>query len=367
MSEKILLDAPNVGEMEKRCLGKAIDSGYLSTIGPFVKEFEGAFARYVRVKRAVSTQSGTAALHIALAELGIGKGDEVIAPSLTFIASINPIMYVGAKPVFVDVDPHTWNIDPDEIEKSITKRTRAIMPVHLYGNPCAMDRIMRIARSKGLRVIEDATESLGARFKGAHVGTFGDFGCFSFNGNKVTTTGGGGMVVGRDLNRLSHIRSLVNQARDESREYYFPEVGYNYRMTNIEAAIGLAQLRRLGDFVRRKRLFSRIYREELGGLEHISFQEPYDGAESSCWFTCISFSGRIDVAKLRSVLAREGVPSRRLFAPVTDFPPYKAYKRRLKKTELLYQKGLCLPCSTKNSEKDIYRVCAAIRKAVAGI
>ena len=198
MYKKIHLDTPNIGMPEKKYLNRAIDSGYVSTIGPFVPEFETRFAKYLGVKDAVSTQSGTAAIHMALHELGVGRGDEVIVPALTFVATVNPIVYVGAKPIFVDVDIKTWTISPEEITKKITKRTKAIIPVHSYGNPCNIEKIIKIAHEHDIFVVEDATESLGARFKGKHTGTWGDFGCFSFNGNKLITTGGGGMVVGNN-------------------------------------------------------------------------------------------------------------------------------------------------------------------------
>ena len=266
----VILDAPNVGDLEKEYLARAIDTGFVSTVGPFVPEFEEKFARFLGVQEAVSTQSGTAALHVALHELAIGKDDEVIMPALTFVATVNPIIYVGARPIFVDVDRKTWNLDPEEVEKSITHRTKAIMPVHLYGNPCDMDRIISIARKHNLYVIEDATESLGATYKNKYTGTFGDIGCFSFNGNKIITTGGGGMAVGRDKQRLEHIRFLVNQANDGS--HFHPEIEFNYRMTNVEAALDLAQMEKLVKFKAKKESFYRIYKEELGDLKFIDFQ-----------------------------------------------------------------------------------------------
>jgi len=219
---------------------------------------------------------------MALYEVGIGPGDEVIVPVLTFVATVNPIKYVGATPVFVDVDIHTWNIDPAKIEENITKKTKAIIPVHLYGNPCNMDEITKIAYKHNLYVIEDATESLGAKHKGVHTGTLGDLGCFSFNGNKVITTGGGGMVIGNNEKHLAHIKFLVNQARDESKGYYYPEIGFNYRMTNLEAAVGLAQFKRLNDFLVKKRTFNMIYRDELKSCKEI------------VWFSCWRYYWKFD-------------------------------------------------------------------------
>ncbi len=365
MYKEIYLDAPDLGGIEKSWLNKAIDSGYVSTLGPFVPEFERIFAGYLNIEKAVSTQSGTAALHIALHELDIGQGDEVIVPALTFVATANPVVYLYATPVFADVDPHTWNIDPADVERKVTKKTKAVIPVHLYGNPCDMDEINRIAKKHSIYVLEDATESLGAKYKGRYVGTFSDFGCFSFNGNKIITTGGGGMVVGNDAERLDHIKFLVNQAKDESKGYYHPEIGFNYRMTNIEAALGLAQMERLEAFLLKKRRFNKLYREELGDIGYIKFQEGYDGAESSCWFTGIFFEKGLDIPALQKALKERGVPTRRIFTPVTEFPLYKGCNRDdLSNTYRIYERGLCLPGSTLNTEDDISYVCKTIKEIV---
>jgi len=366
MYKNIYMDAPNVGELEKTYVNKAIDSSYVSTTGPYVQEFEDRFAEYIGMKKAVSTQSGTAAIHMALYELGIGKGDEVIVPVLTFIATINPIIYVGAKPVFVDIDIKTWNIDPEVIEKAITKKTRAIMPVHLYGNPCNMEKIMDIAKKHNLYVIEDATESLGIRYKDRLTGTFGDLGCFSFNGNKTITTGGGGIAVGNNVERLEHIKFLVNQSRDESKGYYHPEIGFNYRMTNIEAALGHAQMDRLDEFLARKKRYRTIYKENLRDVTCIHFQESYEGAEDSRWLTCITIDEVKNISELQERLKKEGIPTRRVFMPITEFPPYKAYKKSdYDNAYIIYKKGLCLPSSTLNTDKDIYYVCSKIKEALS--
>ena len=362
MNRQIELDAPNVSGLEKKYLSRCIDSGFVSTFGPFIPEFEERFAKYLDVKRAVSTQSGTAALHMALYELGIGEGDEVIVPALTFIATVNPIAYVGGKPVFVDVDRDTWNIAPREVEKNITKKTKAILPVHLYGNPCAMNEITRIAKKHNLFVIEDATESLGIKYNGAYTGTFGDLGCYSFNGNKLITTGGGGMVVGSDRKRLDHIKSLVNQAKDEKIGYYHPEVGFNYRMTNIEAALGIAQMERLNDFLSKKRRFNEIYRDELKNMKSVRFQKEEPGGSNSRWLTSIVFEKEIDIAPLQKKLEKEGIPTRRVFLPVVELPPYKENKKaRYKNSYYIHERGLCLPSSTLNSEDDIYHVCKILK------
>ncbi|MFH1593960.1 MAG: aminotransferase class V-fold PLP-dependent enzyme [Candidatus Omnitrophota bacterium] len=363
MYKKILLDAPNVGALEKSYLNSAIDKGYVSTVGPFVSEFEKNFAKYLGANRAVSTQSGTTAIHIALRELGIGAGDEVIVPALTFVATVNPVIYVGATPVFVDVDPDTWNIDPHKVRKHITRRTKAIIPVHLYGNPCNISQIMGIAKKYGVYVVEDAAASLGAKFKKRHTGTFGDFGCFSFNGNKTITTGGGGMIVGKRTRVLEHIKFLANQAKDESGKYYHREIGFNERMTNIEAALGLAQLKRLDGFLEKKRTFNRIYREELKSIKSIRFQEEYPNAESAYWLSCITYEGNIP--RLQLGLRKRDIVTRRVFTPVKDFPPYRKYRQgTCANSQEIHNKGLCLPSSTLNSQADIHYICDVIRKVI---
>jgi len=366
MSKRIELDAPNVSDNEKEYLDNCINSGFVSTFGPFVSEFEDKFARFIGAPKAVSTQSGTTALHMALYELGIGKGDEVIVPALTFVATVNPVMYVGATPVVVDVDSRTWNIDPGRIEKHISEKTKAIIPVHLYGNPCDMEAILNIARRHSLYVIEDATESLGARYKENYTGTLGDFGCFSFNGNKVITTGGGGMIVGKDEKRLEHIKFLSNQARGElDGAYYHPEVGFNYRMTNIEAALGLAQLDKLDVFLAKKRRFHAIYTEELKECGDIRFQKPYAEAEGLYWLTCVVFGADVDILSLQKGLKEKGVATRRIFMPIVEFPPYRGFRRDdYRNSYEIYEKGLCLPGSTLNSEDDIRYVCRVITELI---
>jgi perosamine synthetase len=363
---ELFLDAPNIGELEKEYLSKCIDSTYVSTVGPFVPEFEEKFAKYIGVKRAVSTQSGTAAIHMALHELGIGPGDEVIVPALTFIATVNPVMYVGATPVFVDVDPKTWNIDPKEVEKAITPKTKAIMPVHLYGNPCDMDSLMAISDKYGIPVIEDATESLGATYKGRKTGTFGIFGIFSFNGNKIITTGGGGMITTNDEDKADHLKFLVNQARDASKGYYHPEIGFNYRMTNLEASLGLAQFERLAEFLEKKREFSEIYRENLEDCKNVEFQEEYPNAKSSWWFSSIKINHpEKTVPEIQRKLKEKGIPTRRIFVPVIEMPPYRKFKTSdYKNSYEIYEKGLNLPASTLNDFDDTKKVAEIIKDVI---
>ena len=300
---------------------------------------------------------------MALYELGIKPHDEVIVPALTFVASVNPVVYMGAHPVFVDVDRDTWNIDPEKISSAITPNTKAIIPVHFYGNPCAMDKIIAIARKHNLSVIEDATESLGALVNGQYTGTIGDIGCFSFNGNKIITTGGGGMIIGGNPQQLEHIRFLINQARDNSRGFYHPEIGFNYRMTNLEAGLGLAQMERLTSFLDKKKEYNDIYRQELSGIEGIAFQKEYKGAQSSWWFSCIFLKNGMDARILQEKLKEKNIPTRRVFMPLLEFPPYQQYKKEeYKNSYEIYERGLCLPSSTLNTSDDIYEVCKAIKE-----
>ena len=364
--DTIFLDAPNLGELEKQYLLKCVDSTFVSTAGPFIPEFEGKFAEYVGTKRAVSTQSGTAAIHLALHELGVGPGDEVIVPVITFIASVNPIVYVGAMPVFVDIDPSSWNMIPEQVEKAITKKTKAIIPVHIYGNPCDMDALTEISERYGVPMLEDATESLGASFHGRMTGTFGSMACFSFNGNKVMTTGGGGMITTNDEKLADHMKFLVNQARDESKGYYHPEIGFNYRMTNLEASLGLAQFERLPDFLQKKRRYMEIYREVLTGFKGIEFQEEYPDSVSSWWLSSIKINHPTkDIPQIQRELKEKGIPTRRIFVPITEFPPYAKYKKEeYANSYELYEKGLNLPSSTLNSEKQVELVARSIMEVI---
>jgi len=364
---KVYLDDPNLGDLEKKYLTKAINTNFVSVIGPFVPEFEEKFAQYIGAEKAVSTQSGTAALHMALYQLGIGEGDEVIVPSLTFIATINPVLFVRAKPVIVDVDPITWNIDLQEIRKAITNKTKAIIPVHLYGSVCNIKEIIKIARENNLSVIEDATESLGATYKNRQTGTFGDFGCFSFNGNKLITTGGGGMIVSNNQKKAEHIKFLVNQARDTSKGYYHPEVGFNYRMTNIEASLGLAQLERIDKFLEKKRKFRKIYQEVFNDLPYIKFQEESDNASGSWWLTCIKIDKKnIDIDNLKLKLKEKGIPTRRIFMPASEMPYLKKYLKSCSNAYEIYNQGICLPSSTLNNEKDTKGAALIIREVLNG-
>jgi perosamine synthetase len=291
-----------------------------------VAEFERLFASIHGHPEAVSTTSGTAALHLACLELGLGAGDEVLVPALTFSASANAVLYTGATPVFVDVDPETFTIDPAKAYECVSPRTRAIMPVHLYGHPADMDAIAALAEDRDLAIIEDATEALGSRYHDKLCGTLGDVGCFSFNGNKVITAGGGGMVLARDPDRLAHIRHLSIQSRvPGSLEYLHDEVGYNYGISNLQAAVGLAQLERLDEFIARRREIATRYATRLADAEAVTFTREADGVQSNYWLMSVLTHGASRGPARESVmmaLADAHIEARPFFTPLPALPLY---------------------------------------------
>ena len=354
------LDAPSIGIHEERAVLQALQSGFVSSAGPMAQDFEAAMAARLDCKRAVAVQSGTAALHLSLHALGIGPGDEVIVPALTFIATVNAVLYVGARPVIVDVDPVTWCMEPTEVESAISSRTRAVIPVHLYGVPCDMRRLKEIAGTHGLHIIEDATEALGAVFDSNFAGTIGNLGCLSFNGNKIMTTGLGGMVLGNDGELLDHIYHLANQAKVDGPDYVHDEMGFNYRMTNLGAALGLAQLKRLDTFIRKKVAFRSIYEDILG--EIVAFQGHYNESSPVWWLTALQLPGG-RVPDVQEQMRLYGIPTRRIFFPL-DKQKYlhEFEKKPCKVAQEIYEKGLCLPSSTVNSEDDAMVAATALKK-----
>jgi perosamine synthetase len=360
MSNNIFLDAPNLDKCEIKYLSKSINSSYVSTVGPYVTQFEKKIANFVKTKYAVATQSGTAALYMSLNEIGVKKGDEVIVPALTFIATANPILYCGAKPVIVDVDENTWNISPDAIIKAITSKTKAIIPVHLYGNPCDMYKINEIARKYKLYVIEDAAESLGATFNNKQTGSFGIMGCFSFNGNKILTTGGGGMIVTNSRRKANHIKYLINQARSHEDEFNHLEIGFNYRMTNLEASLGLAQFTKILKFIKKKLNIHNVYKNILSNNKTIKFQDENMNACSSWWINCIKINKNVDyiINKLRKM----NIESRRIFIPLNKIKYLKKYSTNCINALDIYNNSICLPSSTTNTIYNIKKAANIINE-----
>jgi perosamine synthetase len=333
---------PDLSGNEKKYVNECLDTSWISSRGRFVNEFESSFATRICVEHSASVSNGTVALHLALMALGIGPGDEVIVPTLTYIASANAVAYTGATPVFVDSLRDTWQIDPEDIRRNITPRTRAIMPVHLYGHACDMDALIAIAQEHRLFIVEDCAEAFGTLYKGQHVGTFGDISTFSFFGNKTITTGEGGMVVSNDKTLIERARHLKGQGLAAHREYWHDVVGYNYRMTNIEAAIGLAQLERADEFITRKRALAQRYTTALRGLPVEVHAEAIDTVHSYWMFSILVEHASLR-DPLRKHLAEAGIETRPLFYPMHTMPMYSSNYRKHNVAEDLAWRGINLP------------------------
>lgn len=382
MNEKklILLSAPSIQGNEWKYIKECLDTEWVSSVGSYVDRFESELAEYAERKYAVAMSNGTAALHISLLVAGIKADDEVIVPALTFVSPANSVKYVGAYPVFIDVDPDYWQLDPvkladfcqkeckwhnGELRNSHTgRRVSAIMPVDLLGHPVDMTLIADIAEKYDLKIIEDATESLGAKYKGEHVGALADIACFSFNGNKIITTGGGGMLVTDNQEWAEKARYLSTQAKDDPVEYWHNEMGYNFRMTNLLAAMGCAQLENLDSYIFKKRKIAEKYDEALGEIFRIPKQAAW--AESTYWLYTILVDKKkfgLDSRELLKKLADEKIQSRPLWHPINALPYFKdCYSYQIKQADILYREGLSIPCSVDLTDDDQKRVIEAILK-----
>src|SRR6056297_4240992 len=294
MADKIWLSSPHMSDegYEMEYIKEAFDTNWIAPLGPNVNKFEEEFAEKVVAENAAALNSGTAAIHLALKASGVGEGDIVICPTLTFSATANPIIYLNAKPVFIDSNYETWNMDPRVLEEAFKKypNVKAVLLVHLYGLSTDIDKIMEICNKYDVTVIEDAAESLGTYYKGKHTGTFGDYGVFSFNGNKIITTSGGGMLVSDNKEKIEKVRFWSTQSRDKARHYQHSELGFNYRMSNIVAGIGRGQLKVLDERVAKKKYIFEYYKKELGKLKGISFMPINDWNEPNYWLTCITLN-----------------------------------------------------------------------------
>lgn len=361
-NRRIPVYEPVLGESVRNNVLQCLDSNWISSRGEFIDRFESAFSEWTGVKHSASVSNGTVALHLALLVLDIGPGDEVIVPTFTYIASVNAIAYVGAIPVFADSLPGSWQVDPQDVERKITARTKAIMAVHLYGQPSDMLSIMDIANRHGLRVIEDAAEAFGSRIGEQHVGTFGDISTYSFFGNKTITTGEGGMVVTNDPVLDARVRKLKGQGLAGTKEYWHDEIGYNYRMTNICAAIGLAQLEMADQLLLRKREVAESYREQFEGLP-VDFFWEQQGTTSSFWMNCISVSDGAHRDALRSYLSENGIETRPTFYPAHTMPMYSKYGSGDYPIAMqLAANGINLPSSPLLTVEDIDRVVGQVKK-----
>lgn len=358
MNRKFRLPVSDVdlGGNERDYLLAAFDSGQLSGSGPFCEKFERAFADYCGVSYGLSCANGTVALHLALSALGVGPGDEVIVPSLTYIATANAVTYCGATPVFADCHQETWNITAEAIQPLITDKTRGIIIVPLYGNPVEVEPIFDLSEKYRLFILEDAAEAHGARYKGRPCGTFGDIATFSFYGNKIITTGEGGMVVTDNDELYEKMKLYRGQGMDPKRRYWFPVVGYNYRLTNLQSAIGLAQTERLPEFVDIRRRLAVRYTEAFAGLSGISLQAEQVGGKSAWWMFSIRVAEHSTRENVMSALALAGIETRPLFWPMHMLPPYSKTGVNCPVAEKISMTGLNLPSGAHVTVDDVMRI-----------
>jgi perosamine synthetase len=334
---------PNLNGNEFKYLTDAFMSTWISSSGEYIGRFENDFSKYSDCKYGVAVSNGTVAIHLALVALGIGAGDEVIVPDLTFAATINTVLHANATPVIVDVEENSWCIDPKEIEKAITPKTKAIIPVHIYGQACNMDAIMDIAKKYNLKVIEDCAEAHGAMYGEQKVGSFGDIGCFSFFGNKVITTGEGGMCVTNDLQLDEKMRVLRDHGMSKTKRYWHDVIGYNYRMTNLQAAIGLAQLERIEEIHKNRKMYEESYKDVLD-KNIFTFQKDLKNRTRITWLVSVLLDENIDRETYIKQLKEKGIDGRPFFYPLSDMEIYKPYcKIETPITHKLSKIGLNLP------------------------
>jgi perosamine synthetase len=363
---KIPIAVPDISEEETVNVLEAIRSGWISSKGPYVKQFESEFARYIGVNQGIATANGTVALHLAIVALGIREGDEVIVPTLSFIAAANAVTYAGAKVIFADSHPDYWCIDPKDVERKISKNTKAVIAVHLYGHPCDMDSILASSKERGLKVIEDCAEAHGAEYKGKKVGSFGDVSCFSFYGNKTITTGEGGMCLTNDIDLAERMRILRDHGMSPRRRYWYDVVGFNYRMTNIQAAIGVAQMKKVDKLIERKRQIADIYQHVLAGTEHLTLAPAMPWARSSYWFYSVLVKTEGIREKIINYLDNEGIETRPFFPPIHSLPPYsKDDTEHFPISEQLSSRGINLPGGPILSDDHVQEVAYTLLKGLS--
>lgn len=354
---------PHLGATEEKYILDCVRSSWISSTGAYIEKFEKAFANYIGAKYALSCNNGTSALHLALLALDIGPGDEVIIPAFTFIATANAVKYVGATPIFVDSEPNTWNLDASKIEEKITKKTKAIMPVHIYGYPAEMKKIMGIAKKHKLYVIEDAAEAHAAKYGKKYVGNFGDVGCFSFYGNKIITTGEGGMIITNKRKIIEKILLLKNHGMSKKRRYYHPIIGYNFRLTNLQAAIGLAQIEKFSELLNERKKIEQLYRKFLMDIPGVIFQPMNKHITHVCWLFSLLITPKFGKTRkyLMQYLAKYNIDSRPFFYTVTHFPMYKT-RDVFPVAKQLSQQGINLPSFPGLSYDQIAYVANTIKK-----
>ncbi|MDE6224144.1 MAG: DegT/DnrJ/EryC1/StrS family aminotransferase [Alphaproteobacteria bacterium] len=352
---------PSLTGNEKKYVDECLDTTWISSRGKFVSKFEEKFSKYIGVNYGTAVCNGTVAIHLALVALGIGEGDEVIVPTFTYIASVNPIVQVGATPVFVDSDEDDWQVSPEDIERKITPKTKAIIAVHLYGHPCKMDKIMEIAKKHNLLVVEDCAEAIGSEFNGKKVGSFGDVACFSFFGNKTMTCGEGGMCLTNDPTIYDRLSRLKGQGLAKFREYWHDMIAFNYRMTNIAAAIGCAQLEQLQTFIDKKQKVASWYKKYLKGVP-VKLHEANGKVLHTYWMNSILVEKGQDREELRNFLREEGIETRPTFYPVHTMPMYSVKFTSHKVAEDIALRGINLPSYPALEEEDVKYICDKIRE-----
>lgn len=366
MSNKIWLSSPHMSDegYEKQYIKEAFDTNWIAPLGPNVDGFEKELSLKVGAGHAAALSSGTAAIHMALKAAGVGSGDIVFCPSLTFSATANPIIYQNATPVFIDSNYETWNMDPNALEEAFEKypNVKAVLVVHLYGLSADLDPIINLCRKHNVPLIEDAAESLGTTYKGKHTGTFGDYGIYSFNGNKIITTSGGGMLVSDNKERIEKVRFWATQARDKARHYQHSELGYNYRMSNISAGIGRGQLKVLDQRIAKKKYIFEFYKRELANYEDIEFMPINEWNEPNCWLSCMTVTGDVKPLDIMLALEEKNIESRPIWKPMHMQPYYKSYDFiGAGISEKIFESGTCLPSDTKMTDEDLDRVCEIIK------
>lgn len=387
----IFLASPHMSQQgyEKKYVEEAFDTNWVAPLGKNVDEFEKEMAFRVGAKDAVALSAGTAAIHMALKSIGVKRGDIVLCSTLTFSATVNPVVYEGATPVFIDSEYETWNMSPEALERAILKyenrgqKPKAVIVVHLYGMMARIEKICDICDRYGITLIEDAAESLGSTYKGKHSGTFGEYGIISFNGNKIITSSGGGMLLlngERATEKAAKVKFWVTQARDKARWYQHSEIGYNYRMSNIVAGIGRGQLKVLDERIQKKQYIYQYYKEHIGHLRGVQMMPMRDEVNSNCWLSCIYLTAESSVSPLDVMLAleKDDIESRPVWKPMHLQPVFKdcdfvSLKSEIRTTDNetgaddsvagdLFEHGVCLPSDTKMTDEDLERVCGVIAK-----
>jgi perosamine synthetase len=373
----ILLSGPNISGNEWTYVKECLDTAWVSSVGAYVDRFERMVADFAGAKYGIAAVNGTAALHIALELSGVKRNDYVIAPNVTFIASINAIKYTKAKPILMDIDPHTWQMDLDLLAEFLEKdtyikngfsylkkdnrRIPVIMPVHVLGNMGDMDKLVKIAEKHKLTIIEDSTEAIGSTFKGKHSGTFGKIGTFSFNGNKLITTGGGGVIVTDDETIAKKAKHITTQAKSDPFEYLHDEIGYNYRLVNVLAAIGVAQMEQLPKFIERKKEIDAFYKKELAGLGDITFQQVSPDVNANCWLFTFKTEKQKELLK---ILNAAKMQSRPFWVPMNQLPMFKKdlFVNKTNQSDYVYKHCLSIPCSTYITNEELMSICTKIKE-----